>query len=217
MARNKHPEATVQRIVDTAMTLFLQKGYEHTSIQDIIDGLVGLSRGAIYHHFRSKEDILLAVMDRLAGDSNRLLAEIRDRTDLSGREKLETIFRASLARPEQEALFALAPRIGSSPQLLSAMLWDTVEDAAPHYLAPILRQGVADGSLAEEHPEELAELLLIAANVWMNPMVLRGDAAAACRRFRVFAQMLRGFGLDLLDEPMLARLQALTDIYEQNK
>ena len=54
MARNKYPEATKKLIIETAGRLFLEKGYEHTSIQDIIDNLGGLSKGAIYHHFKSK-------------------------------------------------------------------------------------------------------------------------------------------------------------------
>ena len=51
MARNKYPEETVTLILDTAQKLFLEKGYEHTTIQDIIDNLGGLTKGAIYHHF----------------------------------------------------------------------------------------------------------------------------------------------------------------------
>ncbi len=48
MARNKYPEETVQLILDVAFRLFMKKGYEHTSVQDIIDQLGGLSKGAIY-------------------------------------------------------------------------------------------------------------------------------------------------------------------------
>ena len=47
MARNKYPEETVQLILDVAFRLFMKKGYEHTSVQDIIDQLGGLSKGAI--------------------------------------------------------------------------------------------------------------------------------------------------------------------------
>ena len=54
MARNKYPEETVNLILDVAGRLFMEKGYEHTSIQDIIDNLGGLSKGAIYHHLSRK-------------------------------------------------------------------------------------------------------------------------------------------------------------------
>ncbi len=54
MARNAHPEVTRQRILDAAKKLFAQKGYERTTIQDILDELEDLSKGAIYHHFKNK-------------------------------------------------------------------------------------------------------------------------------------------------------------------
>ena len=91
MARNKHPEETVNLILDVAFRLFMEKGYEHTSIQDIIDHLGGLSKGAIYHHFKSKEDILVAVTNKITEESNKMLDEVRDRKDLNGKEKLRTI------------------------------------------------------------------------------------------------------------------------------
>lgn len=63
MACNKHPEETVEKILDVSMRLFSEKGYEHTTIQDIVDAL-GMSKGAIYHHFKSKEDIIDRLNDR---------------------------------------------------------------------------------------------------------------------------------------------------------
>ena len=65
MARNKHPEATVECILDVAQRLFLEKGYDQTTIQDIADGLKGMTKGAVYHHFKSKEEIMSAVGDRM--------------------------------------------------------------------------------------------------------------------------------------------------------
>ncbi len=56
MARNKYPEETVRKILDTAERLFIETGYDRASLQEIIDE-TGLSKGAIYHHFASKEDI----------------------------------------------------------------------------------------------------------------------------------------------------------------
>ncbi len=217
MARNKHPEETVNLILDVAFRLFMEKGYEHTSIQDIINQLGGLSKGAIYHHFKSKEDILIAVTDRMTDASNQMLAAIRERKDLSGKEKLKTIFKESICRPVQNDIFTVAPGFWNNPRLLFSLLQDTIQNTAPDYILPIIRQGIADGSIQTDYPEQLSELILLAANVWLNPMIFDSTVEESCRKFMVFDQMLKGFGLDLLDQEMLDRLQELTDIYQKNK
>lgn len=217
MARNKHPEETVNLILDVAFRLFMEKGYERTSIQDIIDNLGGLSKGAIYHHFKSKEDILVAVTDRMTDESNQMLAAIRDRADLNGRTKLKMIFKESISRPVQNDIFTVAPDFHNNPKLLFSLLHDTIEEAAPNYILPIIKQGISDGSIETDYPEQLAELLLLVANVWMNPMIFDSSEEESWGKFMVFGQMLRGFGLDILDAEMLERLQELTAIYQKSK
>ena len=49
MARNKHPEETVNLILDVAFRLFMEKGYEHTSIQDIINHLTSRGVGVLIY------------------------------------------------------------------------------------------------------------------------------------------------------------------------
>lgn len=215
MARNKHPEETVELILDVAFRLFMEKGYEHTSIQDIISELGGLSKGAIYHHFRSKDDILMAVTDRMTAQSNQMLAAIRDRSDLNGREKLKKIFKESISRPVQNDIFTVAPNFHDNPKLLFSLLHDTIDEVAPNYILPIIRQGISDGTIEAEYPEQLAELILLAANVWMNPMIFDSSVEESCRKFMVFARMLQGFGLDILDDEILERLRELTAIYQE--
>ncbi len=60
-------EALRQKIIAAADELFYQQGYENTSFSDIAD-VVGISRGNFYYHFKSKDEILNAVIDaRIAG------------------------------------------------------------------------------------------------------------------------------------------------------
>lgn len=217
MARKKHPEETVQLILDVAFRLFMEKGYEHTSIQDIINHLGGLSKGAIYHHFKSKEDILFAVTDRMVSESNQMLAAIRDRPGLSGKEKLKVIFRESISRPVQDDIFTVAPDFHNNPKLLFSLLHDTIENAAPDYILPIIKQGISDGSIKTDYPGQLAELILLVANVWMNPMIFDSSAEESYCKFMVFRQMMQGFGLDIVDGEILGRLQELASIYQKNK
>ena len=217
MARNMHPEETVEKILDVASRLFLEKGYEHTSIQDIINNLGGLSKGAIYHHFKSKEDILIAVTDRMTMESNQGLAKIRDASAMNGKEKLQEIFKASINRPVQNDIFTVAPDFQNNPRLLDSLLRETVEVVAPYYILPIIKEGIEDGSIRTEFPEQLAELIILAANIWMNPMVFDSSPEESYAKFMVFRQMMQGFGLDIVDEEMVQRLQELAVIYNKKK
>lgn len=52
--------ATRERILEEAARLFTEKGYEATSVQDLAEAL-GLSKAALYHHFRGKEEVLYEI------------------------------------------------------------------------------------------------------------------------------------------------------------
>jgi AcrR family transcriptional regulator len=70
----KHPELRRSEILDQAFALFLSRGYDHTSLNDII-AEAGISKGAFYHYFPSKEALLAALADRFA---RKTLAELED-------------------------------------------------------------------------------------------------------------------------------------------
>ena len=146
-----------------------------------------------------------------------MLAKIRDRSDLSGREKLKTIFKESINRPVQNDIFTVAPDFHNNPKLLFSLLHDTIGHAAPNYILPIINQGIADGSIETAYPQQLAELILLAANVWMNPMIFDSSEEESRRKFMIFRQMMLGFGLDIVDDEMLERLKELASIYQENK
>ncbi len=217
MARNKHPEETVNLILDVSFRLFMEKGYEHTSIQDIIHNLGGLSKGAIYHHFKSKEDILVAVTDKITEESNQMLLVIRDNPNLNGKEKLKAIFKESINRPVQNDIFTVAPNFYNNPKLLFYLLHDTIQEVAPNYILPIIKQGISDGSIETDYPEQLSELIIFIANIWTNPLIFDSSVDESYRKFKIFGQMLKGFGLDIIDEEMLERVRELTVICQKNK
>lgn len=217
MARNKYPEETVNLIIETAMTLFIKNGYENTSIQDIIDNLGGLSKGAIYHHFKSKEEILVAVTNRMSEESDKLLLTIKDRTDLTGKEKLKKLMTDSVNRPVHDKIFTAAPNLGDSPALVFSILKSTIEYTAPEYVLPIIMQGIEDGSIQTEYPKELAELIMLVGNIWLDPMIFNDTPEDIYRKCRMYDKMLRAFGLDIIDESIIERFRALTGLYQQNK
>ncbi|WP_374335692.1 TetR/AcrR family transcriptional regulator [Leeia sp.] len=77
--------ATQDRIVETADRLFYERGYDHTSFADIADE-VGLSRGNFYYHFKTKDDILTAVIAHRSRKTQQMLAAWADHAaDPAGR------------------------------------------------------------------------------------------------------------------------------------
>ena len=204
MARNKYPEETVEKILSVSMRLFLEKGYEHTTLQDIIDQLGGLTKGAIYHHFKGKEEILLALADRMGEETEVRMRGIRDDPALSGKEKLRAMFRASLHSSDQSRMFSVAPNLLKNPRLLTIILQDVIEDVVPGYVGPVMEEAVRDGSVQTDYPEELGEALLLLSNIWLNPMIYPAAQEKARRRIQCYDQLLRSMGLDLLDEELMS-------------
>lgn len=78
--------ATRDQIVEAADRLFYQQGYEHTSFADIAQA-VRISRGNFYYHFKSKDEILDAVIDVRLAETRAML----DRWELEGQTPAERI------------------------------------------------------------------------------------------------------------------------------
>ena len=202
MARNKHPEQTVQLILDTASALFFQKGYDKTTLQDIIDA-TKLSKGAIYHHFASKEAIIIAVVDRVGEAQSAMLAKVRDRKGLTGAEKLREMFRTSLRMSFQGKILHMLPFIIENPKFMALQMQSILGEAAPDYILPILNQGIADGSIRADYPEQLAEVLLLMTDLWLHPILRPSTPEQVRARCAFFNQFTRQYGFELLDEDLI--------------
>ena len=198
MARNKHPEQTVQLILDTASRLFLEKSYDKTTLQDIIDA-TKLSKGAIYHHFASKEAIIIAVADRMGEHNTAVLAEIRDRKGLTGAEKLREMFRSAVLLSFQGGIVQMLPFLIENPRFMALQMQSILEEAAPDYVLPVLREGIADGSIHADYPEQLAEVLLLLSDLWLHPVLRPSTPEQVRARCAFYNQLTRQYGFELLD------------------
>ena len=79
-----------------ATRLFMEKGYENTSINDIIKELGGLTKGAIYQHFKSKEEIYEAVVYQISAQKDNDLFELIQDNNLTAMEKIKLVLNQSL-------------------------------------------------------------------------------------------------------------------------
>ena len=215
MARNKYPEETVNLIVDVSAKLFIEKGYDQTSIQDIIDHLGGLSKGAIYHHFKSKEEILIAVFDKIGSSVEPEMAKIRDDKSLNGMQKLKKMFASSLEEPDQMQMMAACPRLLDNPKLLSVHIASTIYDSIPNYVEPVVMEGVADGSIQTDYPNELAQFIIWMSNLWLNPLVYKMTDEELTKKIAFFTQLMDSMGIPVMDNALQDRIQKMHSLIKK--
>lgn len=216
MARNKYPEETERKIIAAAAKLFMEKGYENTSINDIIRELGGLTKGAIYHHFKSKEEIYDAVLYQITASNDDAAVEIMARDDLNGREKLKAVLSNSLHYAMQEDYASIVPDYSKNPKLLYQMLLEIKNEISPLFILPIIEEGVRDGSIETDAPGELSELLAFILNFWMNPFLFHSSRQETIRKCQIFSKMLQTFHLDIVDEQILRQMSDLAEVaYEK--
>ena len=209
MARNKYPEVTVERILDVSQRLFLEKGYENTTIQDIVDELGGLTKGAVYHHFKSKEEIMDAVGDRMFFSNNPFEA-VRGRTDLNGLQKLQEAVRLNQSDEERVRLTAQSIPIAKSPRLLQEMIISNRKVLTPYFLE-LIEEGNRDGSMHTDYPREIAELLPLLTSLWLLPSVFPASREQMKRKFLFLGEMLEKMGVPLMDDSIRALVDDFFD------
>jgi AcrR family transcriptional regulator len=172
VVRTLDPAAhTIRRevFVDAAQRLIQSKGYEQMSVQDVLAG-VGASKGAFYHYFDSKADLLDAVIQRMLVDATGALRPILADPDRSAIEKLDGLFMgiASWKNARKDLLLALV-RVWLSDD--NAIVREKFRRGVAATLTPVLidiiRQGVVEGRFTVTSPEYAARVfvsLLLGAN-----------------------------------------------------
>lgn len=209
MSRNKYPEETVQKILDTAHDLFLKQGYEQTSMQSIVEAL-GLSKGAIYHHFKSKEELLIRVLERDYEQHQRTLEETLHEPGLTGLQKIRRLVYVSLTSPSQREQVRIALPVYQNPQIAVREIYQLIEYSTPH-LCRLIEEGNADGSLSVQYPYETAETLQLLFTLILHPQFISFTRGEWLRRVLFFRELCAKLGMPVIDDELLAIFEEYFD------
>lgn len=166
MSRNKYPEQSREKILDVAQKLFLEKGYEQTTIQKIVDDLNGMTKGVIYHHFKSKKDIWNAVTARMAGDSTQQ-RWFENWPGKTGLEKLQRALLRSLSEFQRYDVAYSAEVMLKDPKTIGELFLKNLAEGTDGIEGYVI-EGMQDGSIKTEDAHELAEFIIISINLWIG-------------------------------------------------
>ncbi len=207
MARpvKKQPEEWEKEILDAAKFLFLSKGYEETSVSDIMERAGG-AKGMFYRFFESKEKAMQALGDRMFLENNPFEA-VRARTDLNGLQKIREVLAMDRADGERETVNAQAVSILKDPRILAAAMEANRRVLTPLWFA-LIEEGRRDGSIQTEYARELSELLPL-VNFWLMPSVFPANAEETMHKCKFVAKVLADMGLPVADKEMFERTERL--------
>lgn len=211
MARpvKKIPEQWEKEILSAAQKLFVEKGYEETSVSDIMEAAGG-AKGMFYRFFKSKEEVMHKLGNQMFFGNNPFEA-VRGRSDLNGLEKIRALLLLNRSDTERNEINVQAINILKDPHILAAAIEENRRVLTPLWLE-LIEEGKKDGSIKTEYAKELSELLPL-INFWMIPSVFPATEEELLHKYRFVTEVLSHMGLPLFDDEARAFTEkVITDI-----
>jgi AcrR family transcriptional regulator len=159
-----------EAILDMAERLFYQKGYEQTSVQDILD-VLKTSKGSFYHHFESKFEVLETICVRRAEAALSQMAEaLGGETDCIRRLNLILRYFMPIREGEERFLALLLPMIfAENGRMLYTQYSQALCDVFIAEVKAVLDQAAAEGKVHLYYPGYTADMILALLNqCWLK-------------------------------------------------
>lgn len=202
----KEAEERREEILDAAEKLFAAKGFDNTSTGDILDA-VGIARGTLYYHFKSKEEILDGVIQRITGRLMRDASEIVRQKELP---VLERLTKAILSlNVESEIGYEIMEQV-HRPQnaLMHQKMQATLLAGILPILTELVEEGTQQGICHTRYPESMVEMTILYANTAFDELNVAGLSPAQRERkiagFIYNLERLMGMEEGSLQETILA-------------
>lgn len=145
------------KIVDTAYELFSTKGYDHTSIENILSA-VGCSKGGFYHHFKSKEEIMMVVVDNSISDLQQAINTPLDKTFMELFNALFTaICQYKIHRFKEEPTINKVFDYGQNDKVLLSLSRKTHDIIKTRY-TEVLQYGLEHNAIQVHNPILIADM-----------------------------------------------------------
>lgn len=193
MARITKPvEERRQEIIDTAHTMFMNNGFDKTQMADISKKM-NVAAGTIYHYFKSRTDLLYAVIDKIVDEKMKNQSKQQSNLHGSAFDRLKQII---LSFQNVEKLENISFILGNDPALIQYYLTKLNNSLSP-FFGSLIEQGNADGSWKCEYPKETAIFILHGmAGVLADWHQLKESRQEKLNKIKVYTSMfLRVLGI----------------------
>ncbi len=161
MRISKEYEERRNEILDVAETLFVMKGYLKTTVNDILQE-VGIAKGTFYYYFKSKEEVMDAIVMRFVSVGVTAAKAIVDNTNLTVHEKFfRIIMEQKPTTNVKEEMINQLHQINNA-EMHQKSLVETIKQLSP-VLVEVIEQGIDEGLFHTLYPKEVIEFLLVSS------------------------------------------------------
>jgi AcrR family transcriptional regulator len=170
MARiTKDPAERANEIIAVAEELFISKGFTATAVSDIV-GKIGVAQGLFYYYFKSKEEVLDAIVERYANLLLQTTQDIAQDNAINAIVKIQRIFSAmfDLGKGKEKLVDYIHQQ--SYEEMHNKLAVKMTEKLIPIFAA-LFRQGMTEGLFTMKDPDVTAEILLPGLAESLNRMV----------------------------------------------
>lgn len=183
----KHNER-FHEILDAAEVLFTQKGYEQATVNDILN-MVGIGKGTFYHYFKSKEDVMLSVLERMTNNIVGKAKEIAEDSSLSAHEKMKQIILSSNINNSPNVAILEEMHHPSNALMHQTGIVELVRGIAP-FMADVVKQGIREGVYDTPYPLETIEYLLASNQFYFDEMTFQWTPEEVQVRAKAFIRIV---------------------------
>ncbi len=164
----KEAQERKNEILDVAERLFCTKGFDNTSTNDILNE-IGIARGTLYYHFKSKEDILDAMIERL---TNQIVAKAAIIALDDSIPVLERLTRTILSLNVDNELGDMIMEQVHKPQnaLLHQKLENRLLSQVNKLITTIAEDGIKQGIMHTDYPAEAVDMIMTYSYVAFDSM-----------------------------------------------
>lgn len=169
----KEAEERKQEILDAAERLFGARGFENTSISSILEE-VGIARGTLYYHFKSKEELLDAVIERMIASMTAQAEEIAGRKEIPVLQRFTMMlmaFHAGGGAREEILLQMHKPQNALMHQKTQKSLFLGITPL----ITALIEEGIAQGICQTDYPAEAVEMTFLYASTAFDDLAEYGE------------------------------------------
>jgi AcrR family transcriptional regulator len=180
---------TKEKLIEAAIELMANDGFHATSVQSIVDA-AGATKGAFYHHFGSKDDVLIAIFERFNERRVEILREIIDDDDSSSAAFAKIVEELTAAQDSYGREISILSRDGQYLRKIASARVQAAQEEVENLIVRAIDRGVEKGEFEPVQSAQFVAFGIFGMTTWLHQWYAPGGPMRAREIGRMYGSLL---------------------------